>query len=67
MTEVQQEETCHGRILKETTTREFTKDELIRVLKERGVSAKGRKAAIQKIAQEHGLPLDETKPKVIEG
>ncbi|KAI2498899.1 hypothetical protein MHU86_15590 [Fragilaria crotonensis] len=49
-------------------TREFTKDELLKVLKkERGVSAKGKKAAIQAIAQEHGLPIRETSQIVVEG
>ena len=67
MTKVQRVEACQDQILDEPTTREFTKDELVRVLKERGVSAKGRKAAIQKIVQEHGLPIVETKPKIIEG
>ena len=67
MTEVQREETRHDQILDEPTTREFTKDELVRALKARGVSAKGRKPAVQKIAQEHGLPIKETKPKVVEG
>ena len=67
MTDAQKEETRHDRILDEATTRDFTKDELLKVLKERGVSAKGKKAAIQIIAQEHGLPIRETTQKVIEG
>jgi hypothetical protein len=51
MTEAQREETRHDRILEEEITREFTKEELLKVLKkERGVSAKGKKAAIQAIA-----------------
>ena len=67
MTEVQRDETCHDRILDEPTTREFTKGDLVWVVKEWGVSAKGRKAAIQKISREHGLPIVETKPKLFEG
>ena len=68
MTEAQREETRHDRILEEEKTREFTKDELLKVLKkERGVSAKGKKAAIQAIAQEHGLPIWETTQIVVEG
>ncbi len=64
MTAVQREETRHDRILDEPTTREFPKkDKLVRALKERGVSANGRKPAVQKI----GLPINETKPKVVEG
>ena len=46
---------------------EFTKDKLLNVLKEQGVSAKGKKAAIQTIAQEHGLPIRETTQIVVEG
>jgi hypothetical protein len=68
MTEAQREETRHDRILEEEKTREFTKDELLEVLKkEQGVSAKGKKAAIQAIAQEHGLPIRETTQIVVEG
>jgi hypothetical protein len=68
MTEAQREETRHDRILEEEKTREFTKDELLKVLKkERGVSAKGKKAAIQAIAQEHGLPIRETTQIVVDG
>ena len=67
MTAVQRADTRYDQVLDEPITREFTKDELVRALKERHVSAKGKKAAIQKIAQDHGLPLHETKTKVIEG
>ena len=67
MTAVQRADTSHDRILDEPTTREFTKDELLRALKERHVSAKGKKTAIQQIAHDHDLPIHETKAKVIEG
>ena len=68
MTEAKREETCHDRIFEEEKTREFTKEELLKVLqKERGVSARGKKAAIQAIALEHGLPIWETIQIVVEG
>ncbi len=68
MTEAQREETRHDRILEEEKTQEFTKEEQLKVLKkEQGVSAKGNKAAIQPIAQEHGLPIRETTQIVVEG
>jgi hypothetical protein len=51
----------------EATSRDFTKDELEKVLKELGVCAKDKKAALQIIAKEHGLPIQQTKQKVIEG
>ena len=41
----------------EATSRDFTKDELEKVLKELGVCAKDKKAALQIIAKEHGLPI----------
>ena len=68
MTEAQREETRHDRILEEEKTQEFTKEEQLKVLKkEQGVSAKGKKAAIQAIAQEHGLPVWETTQIVVDG
>ena len=61
MTKVQRVEARQDQILDEPTTREFTKDELLKVLKkEQEVSAKGKKAAIQAIALEHDLPIWET-------
>ena len=37
------------------------------MLEERGITAKGKKAAMQKIAQEQGLPINKTKSKCVEG
>jgi len=51
----------------QTKTRQFTKDELVKQLKEKGITAKGKKEAIQRMAQEQGLPIEETKAKIIEG
>ncbi len=50
-----------------TKTRQYTKDELVNQLKARGITAKGKKDIIQKIALEQGLPIEETKARIIEG
>ena len=39
----------------------------MKALKERGIVAKGKKEAVVKIAQEHGLPIEEVKSKIVEG
>jgi hypothetical protein len=68
MDKLEREAKQHDRLIDgETVTRQFTKAELVQHLKDRGIAAKGKKAAIQAKAQEHGLPLEETKPKCVEG
>ncbi|KAI2502685.1 hypothetical protein MHU86_11742 [Fragilaria crotonensis] len=68
MTQTQREERRHDQLLDgQTVTRKYTREELIRHLKEKGITAKGKKEAIQTTAQEHNLQIQETKPKVIEG
>ena len=49
------------------STRQYTKDELLKQLRQRGILAKGKKQAIQSKAQELNLPIEETKAKVIKG
>ena len=69
MTQQQREERRHDKVLEgETVTRQYTKAELLRHLKEqKGITAKGKKAAIQAEVQEHNLPIQETKARIVEG
>ena len=69
MTEAERDQKRHDLVLEgQTITRQYTKDELLKQLRQRGMLAKGKKQAIQSKAQEHNLPrIEETKAKVVEG
>ena len=69
MTEAERDQKRHDLVLEgQIITRQYTKDELLKQLMQRGMLAKGKKQAIQSKAQEHNLPrIEETKAKVVEG
>ena len=68
MTQAERDQKRHDLVLEgQTITRQYTKDELLKQLRQRGMLAKGKKQAIQSKAQEHNLPIEETKANVIEG
>ena len=69
MTEAERDQKRHDLVLEgQTITRQYTKDELLKQLRQRGMLAKGKKQAIQSKAQEHNLPrIEENKAKVVEG
>ena len=68
MNKSEQAEKRHDRIIEgQTTKRQYTKEELVKALKEQGIVAKGKKEAVVRIAQEHGLPIEEVKSKIVEG
>jgi len=68
MTQAERDQKPHDLVLEgQTITRQYTKDELLKQLRQRGILAKGKKQAIQSKAQEHNLPIEETKANVIEG
>ena len=64
MTQVERDQKRHDLVLEgQTITRQYTKDELLKQLRQRRMLAKGKKQAIQSRAkaQEHNLPIEETK------
>ena len=68
MSATEWEEKQHDKVIGGATiTRQFTKTELIAKLKEKGITAKGKKDAIVAVATENNVPLSETKDKIIEG
>ena len=67
MNELERQSKRHDCKLDETGTKVFTKEKLMKQLKERGITAKGKKEAIQQRALEVGLPIQETKQKIVEG
>jgi len=44
--------------------RKYKKAKLIEHLKQYGITARGNKSKVQKLAQQHGLPIKEIKPKI---
>ena len=62
LSEAEQENKRQDKVLDDDATRQIMKDKLVKQLKEKGITAKVKKAAITKIAQEH-----ETKKKRIQG
>ena len=68
MTQAEREQKRHDSVLEgQTITRQYTMDELLKQLRQRGMLAKGKKQAIQSKAQEQNLTIEATKAKVIEG
>ena len=68
MMEKEHNDKRHGRTVEgQFMMRQYKKAELIEQLKEHGVTARGNKTAVQKLAQECGLPIQEIKPKIIYG
>jgi len=69
MTQVERDQKRHDLVLEgQTITRQYTKDELLKQLRQRGMLAKGKKQVKQSKAQEHNLPrIEKTKAKDIKG
>ena len=69
MTKAERDQKRHDLVLEgQTITRQDTKDELLKQLRQRGMLAKGKKQVKQSKAQEHNLPrIEETKAKDIKG